>query len=110
MSKVADTIYLVLNTILIIVGLTCLFFISFFYLGSKEQHDEAIHLSGWSFFLARFLFNAPLILLCMGLLLLLTRIAGKRISTGLSIKRILLIDALILIVGSIMFVYIAHFG
>lgn len=108
--KPADIVYVVLNSMLIIVALFALYFTSLLYLGNKEQHEAVVHSSGISFFFWRLLFNAPSIVICLGLVLLLTLSVRKRISKELKIKRILLIDALILIAGSIVFVYIAHFG
>ena len=102
-----NVIYIGVNMLLVFVCVYALFFTSFFWLGTEEQHRTLLEASSISYFVKRFLLNLILIFFVMGLVMLLTRILGKRITKDLFVRRVILIDILVLISSSAVMIFLS---
>jgi hypothetical protein len=81
-------IYIGINILLVLACLYALYFASFFWLGTEEQHRMVIAGSGVSYFVRRFLLNLIPILVVIGLVNLFARMLGKRIGKDLPVRKI----------------------
>ena len=103
----SNVIYIVINMILVLMCGYALFFTSFFWIGTQEQHQALIEASSISYFAKRFLLNLVLILAVMGIIMLFTRILGKRIRKDLYVRRVILIDVLVLLCSSAVMIWLS---
>lgn len=103
----SNVIYIGINMMLVLMCGYALFFTSFFWLGTQEQHRALIEASSLSYFAKRFLLNLILILVVMGLIMLFTRILGRRIAKDLFVRRVILIDALVLLSSSAVMIFLS---
>ena len=101
-----SNILVIINATLVLLGITCLYFSSLFWMGSKEDHDRLLANSYWSFFAGRLFFNILVSFFIISLIGTSSWLVGKFLRSEQKIKiwRILAIDLLIFIVSSIVFI------
>lgn len=99
--------YLGINVVLTLLAVLVVCFLSFFWIGSQEQHEQAIQSSSVWFFLNRFLVNLIFILFFIGLTLLLNKVIIKGTQPTAVRRRILLINILVLMIASIVTIYLS---
>lgn len=101
-----------INVTLSLFGIIILCFTSIFWLGSKEQYQDLLDHSYWSFFADRLFFN-----LIVGIILLITigvinSLIQKITKYRISLRKVLMIDFLIFTICSVIFIswqsYHAH--
>jgi hypothetical protein len=100
-------VFICINMVLVIMCGYGLFFTSFFWLGTQEEHQALIETSSVFYFIKRFLLNLIFILIAMGLMMLLTRVLGRRVIMDLFVKKILLIDVLVLLSSSAVMIFLS---
>lgn len=100
-----DSTYKVLNLAFIIIATICLNYSTIFWIGSEEQYNELKSKSFLLLFFNRFILNTLVILLVLFVFLIISRILGKNFREGLSLKKNILFDLIILtIISSIMII------
>lgn len=97
---------IIINATFVLLGITCLYFSSLFWMGSREDYDELRKNSNWSFFASRLFFNVLVTFFIIVLIAASNWLVGKFLRSEKKIKiwRILAIDLLIFIVSSIVFI------
>ena len=103
----SNVIYIGINVLFVATAVYGLFFTSFFWLGTQEQHHKLIEASSTSYFFRRFVLNLVLILLVMGFIMLVTQILGKKIRKELFVRIVLLVDTLLLLSASAVMIYLS---
>jgi hypothetical protein len=93
----------IINVPLTLLGIGVLYFSSLFWMGSKEEYDELVNTSYWSFFGNRLLLN-----LLVGLILIIfigaiNSLVLKITKSEINIRRVMVIDFCIFIICSILF-------
>ncbi len=107
MSKTRDIFVQIMNSIIVLIGGCGLFFTSFFWIGSQEQHQELIEASGVYFFLKRFFVNMIFIAMTLGLVMICVKLFAKGTVKEISLRRILLIDLIVLVSLSVILIYLS---
>lgn len=102
MKRISKNTHFVVNTIMMLLGAYCLYFISNFWIGSEEQHKEIITNSGVSFFFKKFAFNLIPIGLIIGFMVIVNKLLKNE-----TMKKTLLYSIIFLIVISIVTVYLS---
>lgn len=107
MNRISKITYLSINIALVLLGSYCLYFVSHFWIGSQEQHQEVLATSGSSYFFGKFFINLIFIAVVIGIIAIVNRIL-KNINGGkLPVKRILLFDLLLLIIASSITIFLS---
>ena len=102
MKRTSKNTHLAVNTVLILIGAFCLYFMSNFWIGTEEQHKELINNSGISFFFKKFAFNLIAIALIIGIIALLNRIFKNE-----SIRKTIIYSFIILLIISAISIFIS---
>ncbi len=104
MKKRKSSVLLWTNVILMMLGITVLYFASMFWIGSKEEYDDLVNDSYWSFFANRLLFNSLVGLVLIGFVGIVSWIVKKATNSETRLRGVLTIDFLIFVICSIVFI------
>ena len=94
------------NVVLGLLGIGILYFSSLFWIGSKEDYEEIVTNKYWSFFASRLMFNVIVGLVLLIIIGIINWILLRILKHGFNIKKLLLIDLLLFIISSAIFVFI----
>lgn len=93
-----------INLLLVIAGIVVLYLSSLLWMGSKEDYEDLVSNSYWSFFANRLLFNILIGLVIVLIVGLITWLAQKIIKVKMNISKMLAVDFLVFITCSIVFI------
>lgn len=105
MSNANKAIYILINLVSVSLGAYCLFFTSFFSMGSEEQHQELMNTAKTEFFFSRFFLNLIVVGIFIGVSALINFTFRKVVKQKPSFKRILLFETVALLLISIIMIY-----
>ncbi|WP_291861139.1 hypothetical protein [Marinilabilia sp.] len=104
MKRKNNLLPVVINIALLLIGIGILYFASLFWMGSKEEYEELVNNSYWSFFTNRLFFNALIGLALIAFIGVVNWLILKATKSMVSIKRVLAIDFLMFVICSIVFI------
>jgi nitrogen fixation-related uncharacterized protein len=103
-----NSTYKVINVLVVTIIAICLNYSTIFWIGSKEQYDELKAKSFLLLFFNRFILNTFVIVFLLLIFLIISRILGKKIREGLTLKKVFFMDLLILAVISTLFILVRN--
>lgn len=107
MTSVNKIVYHAINILLVLLGLWALYFLSFFWIGSIEQHQQIIESSSVSYFIKRFGLNLILVVFFLGLVKILNRSMTGVMQSSTLPKKILFIDLLVFMIASAFMIFLS---
>lgn len=107
MTSVNKIVYHAINILLVLLGLWALYFLSFFWIGSIEQHQQIIESSSVSYFIKRFGLNLILVVFFLGLVIILNRSMTGVMQSSTLPKKILFIDLLVYMIASAFMIFLS---
>ena len=93
------TLYLSIKLIFTIIEIFCLIFISFFWIGTKDEWENAINNRFWEFFISRLIITFLVGIIFVGLSFLINRLFTRKLN--LKLKKMFLIELLIVFIVSV---------
>lgn len=104
MKMTNNLLSVIVNIALTLIGITILYFVALFWMGSKDEYEELVNNSFWSFFTTRLFFNILLGLVVIGFINVVNWLIQKATKSKLRIWRISVINFLIFTICSIVFI------
>ena len=99
-----NSFFKISHIVIVIIALFCLYFSTHFWIGSKEQYFELKNKSLLLLFLNRFILNSIVIFFLLLISFLISKILGKRLRLGLSLKKVLILEAIVLLISSVIMI------
>jgi hypothetical protein len=99
-----NSVFKISHVVIIIIALFCLYFCTHFWIGSKEQYFELKNKSLLLLFFNRFILNSIIISFLLIISFLISKILGKRLRLGLSLKKVLILEAIVLLISSVIMI------
>ncbi|WP_018473896.1 hypothetical protein [Echinicola pacifica] len=99
-----NTLLIVVNLIMTVVGIAVLYFTSLFWMGSQKDYQELVNKSYWYFFANRLLFNLLIGLAIILVIGFINWLVQKITKAKMGIRKVLMIDFLIFTICSIAFI------
>lgn len=101
-----NSFFKITRIIILILGILSLYFSTHFWIGSREQYYQLKKESLLLLFFNRFLLNTIVIGIFLVISFLFSKILGKNMPLGLSLKRVIRLEALVLFSISIILILI----
>ena len=92
------------HVVIVIVALFCLFFSTHLWIGSDEKYYELKNKSLLLLFLNRFILNLIVTIFLLTISFLISKILGKRLRSGLSLKKVLILETIVLLISSVIMI------
>lgn len=99
-----NSFFKISHTIILIFGIISLYFATHFWIGSKEQYNQLKNESFLLLFLNRFILDSIVVCFFLVILFLFSKVLGRNMRIGLSLTRIIKLEAIILFSISIIFI------
>lgn len=109
MNRKNNLLPIVVNITLSLIGIGVLYLASFFWMGSKEDYEDLVNNSYWSFLANRLFFNTLIGLVLIAFIGVVNWLIIKTTKSEVSIRRVLAIDFLIFVICSIVFIALRLF-